>query len=165
LPESATFCGRKLELRQRIPAHWQLEIERRGKGKREEGAGLYRRVLDGHYCEILPGGGSNFGRFQEREGGGISGEEERDKGVPPVSSEEKKKKKKEGGRVAGLVRGGSGRLGPGRGPVGLCSLFFCSDSFSIFCFSLFFISFASVIQMTSNQIVKSSKIRLNILRQ
>jgi hypothetical protein len=67
LPESATFCGRKLELRQQIPAHWRLEIERRGKGKREEGAGLYRRVLDGHYCEIRRGVIAGRFRFPGRE--------------------------------------------------------------------------------------------------
>jgi hypothetical protein len=60
--------------------------------------------------------------------------------VPPVSSEEKKKKKEEGGRVAGLVWGGSGRLGPGRGPVGLCSPFFfvlIHFPFFVFLFSLY----------------------------
>jgi hypothetical protein len=56
LPESATFCGGKLKLRQRIPAHWRLEIERRGKGKREEGVGFYRRVLDGQLLARNQGG-------------------------------------------------------------------------------------------------------------
>jgi hypothetical protein len=35
----------------------------------------------------------------------------------------KRKKGREGGAGWGLLRGGSGRLGPGRGPVGLCPFF------------------------------------------
>jgi hypothetical protein len=47
-------------------------------------------------------------------------------------------------------------LGPGRGPVGLDSStpFFCSDSFSIFYFSLFFYIFSKLI---SNKVNPSSK--------
>jgi hypothetical protein len=48
---------------------------------------------------------------------------------------------------------------PGAAQLG-CA-FFCSDTFSIFCFSLFFITFAFVIQKTSNQFVNFSKIPSN----
>jgi hypothetical protein len=166
LPESATFCGRKLKLRQQIPAHWWLKIERRGKGKREEGVGLYRRVLDGHYCEILLGG-SNSDRFQEREGEEFLVKENLTRGSHRSARKKRKGKRKREGGLLGWFGADQAGWVPGAAQLGCAPFFFVliHFPFSIFCFSLFFISFASVIQMTSKQTVQSSEIRLNILRQ
>jgi hypothetical protein len=76
---------------------------------------------------------------------------------------------REKGEGTGSVAGRMGRrllllLGR-RGSSGSISSFFCVLSFSLFCFSISFISFSNLVQIDSNQFVFFSKIQLNILRQ
>jgi hypothetical protein len=113
--------------------------------------------------------GSNSGRFQEREGEEFPGKKNltRWSHLSARKKRKRKRKREEGGcgmRPAGLVpsRAGSAGLGPGSAQVGWplpFFFFFCSDSFSIFCFSLFFISFAFWLQTDSNNFVNFSKIQ------
>jgi hypothetical protein len=78
----------------------------------------------------------------------ITGEEESDMADPPVSSEEKEKKKKKTREREGR-RGWAGSagsvwlswIGPRVGPVASPSLFFCSETFSNFCFVICLIIF------------------------
>jgi hypothetical protein len=71
-------------------------------------------------------------------------------------------KKTKGYRFGFPSWAGSAGLGPGSAQVGWplpFFFFFCSDSFSIFCFSLFFITFAFWLQTDSNNFVIFSKIQ------
>jgi hypothetical protein len=77
-----------------------------------------------------------------------------------------KKKRKERGRKGFAGWLGGCWAGPSRvGPVVPLSLFFLCCFFSYFLFSISFITFAIVTQMTSNQLQKFSKNKVNILKQ
>jgi hypothetical protein len=79
-----------------------------------------------------------------------------------VNEKEKKRKREEG--VCGLARRLLGWSFPGRPSSSPFSFFLCCF-FSYFLFSISFITFAIVTQMTSNQLQKFSKNKVNILKQ
>jgi hypothetical protein len=65
----------------------------------------------------------------------------------------------------GVILGRGQKAGLGRfGPRGLFTLFFCSFLF-LFCFSYFFYNFCNKASMTSNQLLKFSKIQINLFKE
>jgi hypothetical protein len=83
----------------------------------------------------------------------------------PCLSEEEKKRGGGKGEGCGLGCCGLLLLGPGVGPVGLPVPLFLFKLFSIFCFFNSSITFAIELQMTSNQLLKFSKIQISPFKQ